>query len=228
MPQTSKNISGRTYHHIRESLLSSGMYVGQKIPHVALGQKLGISHTPLREALFRLAAEGLIAHQNNRGFFVEEMSWEEAREIYEAREVIEPFLVIKAAEIVTKQEIVGLEKILKQYEKHINEPYTRRRLLADKQFHLGIAMLAKNNTLIQTLTLYYDKLIMKRPIQHLSMGRGEEAFKEHMKIIDALKKRDGEAAGIMMKAHVRQQCAFVLDDIRSRQESESMIEIAPL
>ncbi len=59
-----KNISNKAYIHIRETLLNSGVYVGQKILHQELGQKLGISHTPLREALFRLAAEGLLTHEN--------------------------------------------------------------------------------------------------------------------------------------------------------------------
>lgn len=228
MPQSTKNISTRTYLHIRESLLNSGMYVGQKIPHVGLGQRLGISHTPLREALFRLAAEGLIAYQNNRGFFVEEISWEEADEIYEARELIEPYLVKKAVKSVKQKDIDNLRKILKQYEEQTSAPYTRRRLLTDKQFHMGIAALGGNETLNQNLNLYYDKLIMKRPIQHLSAGRGKEAHREHMSILTALEKKDGATAASLMKKHVKQQRKFVLEDIKRRQESEAMVEIAPI
>ena len=63
-----KNISEQAYLHIRETLLNSDVYVGQKILHNELGHKLGISHTPLREAMFRLAAEGLLEHENYKGF----------------------------------------------------------------------------------------------------------------------------------------------------------------
>ena len=100
MPLKSRNISEQAYHHIRDSLLNSGAYVGQKVPHQELGQKLGISHTPLREALFRLVAEGLLEHENYKGFYVPAITIDEAREIYETREIIEPFLVQKATKLM--------------------------------------------------------------------------------------------------------------------------------
>ncbi|MBW2409859.1 MAG: GntR family transcriptional regulator, partial [Deltaproteobacteria bacterium] len=70
MVSKQRNISEQAYQHIRETLLSSDIYVGQKISHQEIGQKLGISNTPLREALFRLAAEGLLDYQNYKGFSI--------------------------------------------------------------------------------------------------------------------------------------------------------------
>ena len=122
MPIKSKNISEQAYLHIRESLLNSGVYVGQKIPHQELGQKLGISHTPLREALFRLSAEGLLTHENYKGFSVAAITLEEAQEIYEAREIIEPYLAQRAASQMTPTKAKAFRKIIAAYKQLMQEP----------------------------------------------------------------------------------------------------------
>ena len=93
------------YSQIKNFLLSSDLYPGQKIPHAELGQKMGISFSPLREAFIQLTTEGLLIHKNQRGFFVPEISYEEARELYDARILIEPHLVKKAATAITPKKL---------------------------------------------------------------------------------------------------------------------------
>ena len=228
MTRENTNISERAYQHIRESLLNSDSYVGQKIPHLELGRKLGISQTPLREALFRLAAEGLLAHQNNRGFFVAEMDLEEAKEIYEARELIEPALAEKAAGLVTEKQLKAFNRTLDEYERLYAQPYTRPRLLSDKKFHLGIAKLTGNNTLIGLLTQLFDRLIMKRPFEHLSLERGKDAFEEHSSILEMLKNGEGRKAADAMREHLQKQREYVLADIKRRQTNQTMNGFRPL
>ena len=211
------NISDRAYMHIRESLLNSGVYVGQKIPHNELGQKLRISHTPLREALFRLAAEGLLEHQNYRGFSVPAITLEEAGEIYEAREVIEPFLAERAAKLITGAKIKSFSKILETYQQLMSEPYNRKRILTDKKFHLEIAGLAGNRTLAQMLNQMYDKLIFKSPIEQISLDRVKEAIKEHSEILKKLEAKDGKRAGELMRNHIRKQREYVLTNLINKQ-----------
>ena len=116
-----KNISNKAYTHIRETLLNSDVYVGQKILHHELGQKLGISHTPLREALFRLAAEGLLTHENYKGFSVPAIRLDEAMDIYETRELIEPHLARKAASKMTKSIAADFFEIIDQYKQYFSE-----------------------------------------------------------------------------------------------------------
>ncbi|MDP2643947.1 MAG: GntR family transcriptional regulator, partial [Desulfobacterales bacterium] len=220
--------SERAYVHIRDSLLKSGAYVGQKIPHLELGRRLGISQTPLREALFRLAAEGLITHENNKGFFLAELSSEEAGEIYEIREIIEPDLAKKAAMRTTAAQVKIFSKILDEYKKLMPETYSKLRLLTDKKFHMEIVKLSGNNTLAQILDKIYNIFIFKRPTEHLSPTRSQEAYTEHLEILEALKLNDGDKAAQLMRNHIRQQRDFVLADISSRLHGESMVSLASM
>jgi DNA-binding GntR family transcriptional regulator len=223
MPIKSKNISEQAYLHIRESLLNSGVYVGQKIPHQELGQKLGISHTPLREALFRLSAEGLLTHENYKGFSVAAITLEEAQEIYEARVIIEPYLAQRAAAQMTPIKAKAFRKIIDAYKQLMQEPYHRKRILTDKKFHLEIAKMAGNNTLTQLLTQMYDKLIFKSPIEQLSSKRSKEAIKEHLEILKSLEQNDGKKAATTMRNHVRGQRDYVIQSIIAKQNSSQTI-----
>lgn len=223
MPSKNRNISEQAYLHIRESLLKSGVYVGQKIPHQELGQKLGISHTPLREALFRLSAEGLLEHENYKGFSVPAITLEEAQEIYEARGIIEPYLAEKASKQITGAKVKAFHKIIKAYKQLMSEPYHRRRILTDKKFHLEIAGLAGNKTLTRLLNQMYDKLIFKSPIEQISQERGQEAINEHTEILKTLEAKDGKKAARIMRKHVHAQRDYVIKNIMAKQNSTQML-----
>lgn len=218
MKLKSRNISEQAYRHIRESLLKSGAYVGQKIPHRDLGQKLGISHTPLREALFRLVAEDLLEHHNYKGFYVPAISIKEVRELYETREIIEPFLVEKAAKQMNDVLARKFESILKRYKELMTVHYSRKRILTDKKFHLEIAHTAGNKILSQVLNQLYDKLIFKSPVEKISQSRVKEAVQEHYTILELLIAREGKTAGKKMKRHIRKQRDYVLNNILNKED----------
>ena len=213
------NISLKAYLHIRESLLNSGVYVGQKILHHELGQKLGISNTPLREALFRLVAEGLLSHENYKGFSVSAITYEEAVDIYETRELIEPYLAAKAAERQLEN-MQSLHNILNEYRQLIDEPYHRRRILTDKRFHMEIVKIAQNETLYNMLNQLYDKLILKSPVEQLPRKRARSVVSEHEEIVNMLQSGDAKNIYPMMKKHIQKQKVFVLENIQLREKGE--------
>ena len=217
-----RNISEQAYQHIRETLLSSGVYVGQKISHQDLGQKLGISNTPVREALFRLAAEGLLDYQNYKGFSIPAISLQEAEDIYESRELIEPYLTTKVARQMTTDELKCFAQIQDEYADLISKPYHRHRLLIDKKFHIQIATLVGNATLNKTLNQLYAKLIFKSPIYEVSSNRARSAIREHTQVIRALKSRDGSRAGRIMRNHIQQQRDYVLKKISVDHKNRSL------
>jgi DNA-binding GntR family transcriptional regulator len=221
-----KNISEQAYLHIRETLLHSDVYVGQKILHNDLGHKLGISHTPLREAMFRLAAEGLLEHENYKGFSISAITLDEAREIYETREVIEPPMTAKAAGAMTPEKSVVFKKILEQYRRLLAEPYDRRRLLIDKKLHMQIAKLAGNKILVQTLNLICDKLIFKSLFEKISPERGQKIVDEHSQILRALDKKDGQKAAELMQKHLLEQKQYVLKNIKYKLSENILIPLA--
>ena len=218
-----KNIDANSpetvYSQIKNYILSSDIYPGQKIPHAELGQKLGISFSPLREAFTQLTSEGLLIHKKQRGFFVPKIGYEQARELYDTRILIEPYLVERAAKRITKEKIKTIDGIQKHYHKMGSEPYSRERLLIDKKFHLNILEMGDNRQLLRIVDSVFDLLIVRRTIQHLSPRRPRLAYDEHAQILDALKNNNGKKASQLMRKHIKIIKNFVLDDLAKRQKS---------
>jgi DNA-binding GntR family transcriptional regulator len=217
MKKQSENFSEKAHLCIKEFLLSSDIYPGQKIPHLELGKRLGISLTPLREALIRLSAEGLLTHGNQRGFSVPEIDLEEAIELYEVRALIEPYTTEIATKVAAPKHIELLHRVLNDYKEVVSEPYTRKRLLVDKKFHLEIAKLTANKILLQIFEQIYDRIILKRQILNLPPGRGQAAYHEHFEILKAMEGKDAKRASRLIKDHILNGRDFVIKDIERRQ-----------
>jgi DNA-binding GntR family transcriptional regulator len=209
------------YAYIKHFLLNSDIYPGQKIPHAELGKKMGTSFSPLREAFTRLSSERLLIHKNQRGFFVPKISYEEARDLYDTRILIEPYLVRKAVTLINDKKIDILNDILNQYHKMAFEPYSRKRLLIDKRFHLEILELGNNKELFNIVDSIFNLLIVRRTIVHLSPDRPHKAYSEHSEILESLKDRDGKKASQLMKEHIKIIKKMVLDDILKNKQNSS-------
>lgn len=207
------------YSYIKNFLLNSDIYPGQKIPHAELGKKMGTSFSPLREAFIRLSSERLLIHKNQRGFFVPKISYEEARDFYDTRVLIEPYLVKKAARFITDKKIDIINVIHNQYKEMTFEPYSRKRLLVDKRFHLEILELGDNKELFRIVDSIFNLLIVRRTIVHLSPDRPHKAYNEHSEILESLKNRDGKKAYQLMKEHIKIVKKFVLDDLLKNKQN---------
>ena len=156
-----KILSNSAYSVIKDCLLNSEVYPGQKISHLELGKRFGLGQTPLREALVRLSAEGLLTHYNQKGFYIPEISLQEAKELFEAIWLIETHLVGRAAFCMPARQIAVLKEVLSEYEELVQGPYTHRRLLVDKRFHMEIVSYGGNESLKQILERIYDRTIIK-------------------------------------------------------------------
>src|SRR4026208_1189084 len=91
-----ENLSARVYNQIKQLILCNEIMPGQKLHHQQLSERLGVSRTPVREALTRLVQEGYVSFLPNRGFTCKEIRLQEAEELYELRESLEAFAVEKA------------------------------------------------------------------------------------------------------------------------------------
>src|SRR6266498_1888477 len=91
-----ENLSGQVYNQIKTLILCNEILPGQKLHHQELSERLGVSRTPVREALTRLVQEGYVSLLPNRGFTCKEIRMQEAEELYELREALEAFSVEKA------------------------------------------------------------------------------------------------------------------------------------
>src|SRR5439155_2118775 len=187
----SENLSARVYNQIKNLILCNEVLPGQKLHHQELSERLGVSRTPVREALTRLVQEGYVSFLPNRGFTCKEIRLQEADELYQLREALEAFAVEKAVENLTEAAFTKLSAKINLYGKDVQRRFTRDRLVYDQDVHLEIARLSGNETLTKALAQVFERIILKRRTDGLyDPARGITAHQEHLKLLQAMKKRN--------------------------------------
>src|ERR671915_1173892 len=106
----SENLSARVYNEIKNLILCNEIMPGQKLHHQQLSERLGVSRTPIREALTRLVQEGYVSFLPNRGFTCKEIRMQEAEELYDLREALEAFAVERAIKNLTHDALIEFAK----------------------------------------------------------------------------------------------------------------------
>jgi DNA-binding GntR family transcriptional regulator len=214
-----ENLSAQVYSQIKNLILCNEVLPGQKLHHQELSERLGVSRTPVREALTRLVQEGYVSLLPNRGFTCKEIRLQEANELYELREALEVFAVEKAVENLTAGALNALAAKMTLYGHDVQKWFTRDRLIYDQDIHLEMARLSGNETLAKTLAQVFERIILKRRTDGLyDPARGLVAHQEHLKLLQALKRRNAAEAVKIVRAHIRAGKDNVLSDLKQRQE----------
>ena len=216
--RAAENLSARVYNQIKNLILSNEVMPGQKLHHQHLSERLGVSRTPVREALTRLVQEGYVSFLPNRGFTCKEIRMQEAEELYDLREAIEAFAVEKATANLTDAALDGLRRKMDRYGEDVQRRFSRERLVYDQDVHLEIAQLAGNETLKNSLRHVFERIVLKRRTDGLyDAARGRAAHQEHLKLFEAMARRDADTAVRIMRAHIQEGKSNVLADLRQRQ-----------
>ena len=213
-----ENLSARVYNQIKNLILCNEIMPGQKLHHQQLSERLGVSRTPIREALTRLVQEGYVSFLPNRGFTCKEIRMQEAEELYELREALEAFAVEKAIETVTDTALRQLRDKMNAYGRDVQNRFTRERLVYDQDVHLEIAKLTGNETLKNTLSHVFERIVLKRRTDGLyDPARGIAAHQEHLRLLEAMERRDAAQAVAILRSHVQAGKKNVMGDLEHRQ-----------
>jgi DNA-binding GntR family transcriptional regulator len=213
-----ENLSARVYNQIKDLILCNEIMPGQKLHHQQLSERLGVSRTPVREALTRLVQEGYVSFLPNRGFTCKEIRMQEAEELYDLREALEAFAVEKAVANVTDAALDRLRAKMNTYGRDVKNRFTRDRLVYDQDLHLEIARLAGNDTLTNALSHVFERIVLKRRTDGLyDAARGLAAHQEHLHLLEAMERRDGAAAVAVVRSHIRAGKQNVMADLEKRQ-----------
>jgi len=216
--RATENLSARVYHQIKNLILCNEIMPGQKLYHQQLSERLGVSRTPVREALTRLVQEGYVSFLPNRGFTCKEIRMQEADELYDLREALEAFAVEKALANLTDAALHSLRARVNAYGGDVKNRFTRDRLVYDQDVHLEIARLAGNETLTSTLRHVFERIVLKRRTDGLyDPARGQAAHQEHLQLLEAMERRDGAAAVAIVRSHIRAGKQNVMADLEQRQ-----------
>jgi GntR family transcriptional regulator, rspAB operon transcriptional repressor len=222
-----ENLSARVYNQIKQLILCNEIMPGQKLHHQELSERLGVSRTPVREALTRLVQEGYVSFLPNRGFTCKEIRIQEAEELYDLREALEAFAVEKAIAKLTEASLDQLRKKMSSYGHDVQKRFTRERLVYDQDVHMQIIRLAGNETLTNTLTHVFERIVLKRRTDGLyDPARGLTAHEEHMRLLDAMQQRNVSAAVAIIREHIQAGKKNVMADLEQRQAIRGLRAVA--
>jgi DNA-binding GntR family transcriptional regulator len=210
--QAADGLADRAYRKMRQAILRGDLAPGEALFESHLADKLGMSRTPVREALRVLARDGFIETIPARGYVVPRRSVEDLRELFELRESLEGLSTRAAAVRATEAEIVQLGQLCDRYEQATSlETWT----LIGTEFHNFVVVVARNRRLATILdSLNFQIVLSRRSALSSAETIRNEAVREHRAIVDAITSRDPEAAEQCARAHVRTSYAAALRSFR--------------
>ncbi|MBK0393885.1 GntR family transcriptional regulator [Ramlibacter algicola] len=196
---------------LRERIFDGGLAPGVFVDEIALCEDMGISRTPLREALKVLTAEGLVRHEPRRGCFVAEVTEQDLDEIFPVIALLEGRCAHEAALHASDADLQELEalhdKLARSAKtKRINDYYA-----TNFAIHEAIIQLAGNRWLAQVITDLRKIVKLARLQQLHAPGRLEQSLSEHLAVFAALKARDAEGAEAAMRTHLTRQRGALRD-----------------
>jgi DNA-binding GntR family transcriptional regulator len=206
VPESAVTLPEKIFLQIRKAIVEGEIPAGAKISEPELAKRFGISRAPLREAIGRLEACGLVVRRPNVGARVASLSVRGLLELYDLREVMEGLAARLAAEHMTAQETTALRELLKQHQDLalLQEGVAYFQKEGDLDFHFRIVQGSHNQQLIGLLCDDLYHLVRMYRYQFGMPGpRARHAFREHEHIIDAIEHHDAELAELLMRRHVR-------------------------
>jgi DNA-binding GntR family transcriptional regulator len=193
----------RVYDYLREEILSERLQPGAELQEVALAEELGLSRGPIREAIGRLAAEGLVTVRPRRGAVVRSLSKDEFLELYQVRESLEMMAVRLAVPRLEDRHFAQLEELIASMSRHAERGEVAEFFEANVAFH-ALLFEASGNTTLQEL---YGQLVGQMGryrLRSLTLrGNLQRSVAEHAAIVRAAKRRDADRAVHLMSEHIR-------------------------
>ncbi len=197
-----QNLREQVLQQVRAEIISGQSLPGTMYSVPTLSASLGVSTTPVREALLELARNGLIEPMRNRGFKVVEPTLTELRDLFDMREVLE----LHAARIVALKPVRaldGLYRFADDIKRAVNEEDIRLYLEADRNFHRMLLAAADNALLTETVMGLRDKMRLYGINSRAGLERQNESVAEHYEIVDLAMKGDADALTALLKRHIR-------------------------
>lgn len=204
------------FNTLRQAILRGELSPGERLLEIHLANKLGVSRTPIREAIRKLELEGLVIMIPRKGAVVAEITEKSLRDVLEVRRALEALAVRLACEKIQPEEIEELKESAKEFEKALKTKEVTVFAEADVRFHDIIYRTTDNQRLIQLLYNLREQMYRYR-VEYLKREESHPVLlAEHQYIIEMIEKRDAESAEEAICAHIDNQVTAVADTIRTK------------
>lgn len=196
------SLTARVFRQIERDILEGTYPTGTALTEHRLSEELGVSRTPVREALFQLEQEGLVHITPNKGAVVVGISEKDIDDIYTIRVMIEGLASRWAAERITEEELSKLTEIIDLQRFYVDRGDTVQGWSLDTAFHALLYDACRSNPLCNTLKGFHNYVRKAREMSFKAYDRARIATDEHESILNAIKARDGELAERLTAQHI--------------------------
>lgn len=204
------------FNTLRQAILRGELKPGERLMEIQLANKLGVSRTPIREALRKLELEGLVNMVPRKGAEVADITEKSLRDVLEVRKALEELSVQLACEKITEEEIEELKRVAERFKDTLDDQDVTKIAEADVAFHDVIYTATDNQKLILLLNNLREQMYRYR-VEYL---KKEEVYPqliaEHEELIDNISKRNKEEATRIMCEHIDNQVATVINVIHTK------------
>jgi DNA-binding GntR family transcriptional regulator len=192
----------KAYRAIRQMLFYNEILPGQKIKYKDLANRIGVSMTPVIQAIKWLEFRNIVRHEVNKGYYVNEVSLKEITEIYNTRLLIEVSLVPEIMMGLDTKGIKKLAKTLANYQNAVAEDNYYKRMMTDMEYHICLASLAGCKIQLKMLQELFDVLLLRYSRNLYFSSVMDTSLKEHSDIFESLEKRDIKGVSKALTYHI--------------------------
>ena len=197
--------------------LKRQIMVGEIAPHtrmmeVELADEMGVSRTPIREAIRKLEKEGLVTIEPRKGAYAADISIKEMVDVFDVREYLEGMAASLAATKITSDQKAELEEIAESFKEAVESGNIQQVVKYDEDFHKFIVKCSDNKTLVQLVSQVQDLSLRFRYIYYEDFSRFKHIPTEHAEIVEAIIRGDSEKARDEMSAHISELKNFVVSN----------------
>ena len=206
------------FNTLRQAILRGELKPGERLMEIQLANKLGVSRTPIREAIRKLELEGLVLMIPRKGAEVAEITEKSLRDVLEVRRALEELSVQLACEKITKEEIRELERVAKEFQQVVKSSDITEIAEVDVRFHDIIYTATDNQKLIQLLNNLREQMYRFRLEYIKDEDKRQILQLEHEKILAALRLRHMAEAKAVARGSIDNQEITVLKNLKERKE----------
>ncbi|MEE0742299.1 MAG: GntR family transcriptional regulator [Emergencia sp.] len=200
------------YEQLKMQILTGKIIPGTRMMEVELADEMGVSRTPVREAIRKLEKEGLVTIEPRRGAYASDISVKDMVDTLEVREDLEGLAAALAAERMSEGQIEELKQINQGYSDAIKNSDTEKIIEYDELFHKHIVSCSGNKTLIQLSETVQELALRFRYLYYDDFSRYENMPVEHKQIIEAITSGDAERTRQTADNHVKKLKEFVIKE----------------
>ncbi len=205
------------FNTLRDAILKGELEPGERLMEVTLAQKLGVSRTPIREAIRKLELEGLVKMTPRKGAEVAQITLKDLTDVLEVRRHLEELAVELSCKKATETELEELRRCHEEFKYKIEADDLTEMAVADVALHDVIYRTTGNNRLIQILNNLREQMYRYRLEYIKDEHKRKVLVEEHKALIDAISAREVEAAKDAIRKHIDNQEKTIIENLMSKQ-----------